>query len=123
MLDTEILKDSKSRINESTWKIWEGVEGACKTQNNVYDEMAARQGAVLDNMTRTEWHSTAVPKWKVPIKDKRGKQCERKSQPVILCIARGRRYQVFNDGNKHHSLAQGGQGWLDPRAVFVGAQN
>ena len=42
---------------------------------------------------------------------------------MILCISRGRRYGVISDGNKHHALAQGGQGGLDPRAVFGEAQN
>ena len=42
---------------------------------------------------------------------------------MILRIFRGRRYGVISDGNKHHALAQGGQGGLDPRAVFGEAQD
>ena len=65
MLDTEALKDFESRIKESSWEIWEGVEGACTARDNVYDEMTACQGVVLDKRTRAEWHSTVVRKWKV----------------------------------------------------------
>ena len=68
--DTETRKDFKSRIKESTWEIWEGVEGAYTTRDNVYNEMAARQGVILDKRTRAEWHSTVVRKWNVHIKGK-----------------------------------------------------
>ena len=116
--DTETLKDLKARIKESTWEIWEGVEGAYTTQDKVYDEMAARQGVVLDERTRAVWHCTVVRKWKVRIKGKRGKQCGKKGQRVILRIAKGRQYGVISNGNKLHTLAQCRQGTLDPRAIF-----
>ena len=89
----------------------------------MYDEMAACQGVVLDERTRTVWHSTAVRKWKVRIKGKRGEQCGKKGQQVILRIAKGRRYGVISNGSKQHTLAQGRQGALEPRAVFGGAQD
>ena len=76
--DTETLKDFKARIKESTWEIWEGVEGAYTTQDNVYDEMASRQGVVLDERTREVWHSTVVRKWKVHIKAREVNSVERR---------------------------------------------
>ena len=101
-------------------KVWK--EPAQHKTINMYDEIAAREGIVLNNKTRAACHSTVVRKWKEDIKGKRDKR-GRKSQLVILRIARGGSYRVINDGNKYHTLAQGEQGGLDPRAVFGGAQD